>query len=90
MADLYTSLPVTIEAYQITDENCATLARWASDNGSYASASDNPISLSIRTLEGTMTAETGDWLIRGTVGEFYPCRDDVFRKKYVFVETDEV
>lgn len=38
--------------------------------------------LEIETLEGTMTAGAGWWIILGTAGEFYPCRDDVFQTKY--------
>ena len=29
-------------------------------------------SLLIRTLEGTMRADWGDWIIKGIKGEFYP------------------
>lgn len=36
----------------------------------------------IRTLEGTMKADPGDWILRGTRGEFYPCKPDVFATKY--------
>lgn len=38
--------------------------------------------LSIETLEGTMRAMPGDWIIKGTRGEFYPCKPDVFVVKY--------
>lgn len=38
--------------------------------------------LVIQTLEGDMTARPGDWIIRGVQGEFYPCREDVFRQTY--------
>lgn len=38
--------------------------------------------LTIATLEGDMVAGPGWWIIRGTAGEFYPCRDDVFQTKY--------
>lgn len=38
--------------------------------------------LSIRTLEGTMTADIGDWIIRGIKGEFYPCSPDIFEATY--------
>lgn len=34
--------------------------------------------LSIPTLEGTMMAGRGDWIIRGTQGEFYPCKPKAF------------
>ncbi len=38
--------------------------------------------LQIETLEGTMKANVGDWIIRGTEGEFYPCKPSVFQRKY--------
>jgi hypothetical protein len=38
--------------------------------------------VTIQTLEGTMTAKPGDWIIRGVKGELYPCRDDIFRATY--------
>lgn len=36
----------------------------------------------IQTLEGTMRAEKGDWVIRGVEGEFYPCKPGIFLKTY--------
>jgi len=42
--------------------------------------------LHIPTLEGTMTASPGDWIIRGVAGEFYPCKDAIFRATYEKVE----
>ena len=36
----------------------------------------------VKTLEGEMRGNHGDWLIRGTRGEFYPCKPDVFAAKY--------
>ena len=36
----------------------------------------------VKTLEGTMTGDVGDWLIKGVNGEFYPCKDDIFKKTY--------
>lgn len=36
----------------------------------------------IETLEGTMIATEGDYIIRGLRGEYYPCKPDVFVKKY--------
>lgn len=38
--------------------------------------------LYIQTLEGRMKANPGDWIIRGTEGEFYPCKPSVFERKY--------
>jgi hypothetical protein len=41
--------------------------------------------LAIQTLEGTMTADCGDWIIRGVQGEFYPCKPDIFKATYLEV-----
>lgn len=40
----------------------------------------------IPTLEGTMTANPGDWIIEGVNGEFYPCKADIFEKTYEAAE----
>lgn len=40
----------------------------------------------INTLEGTMVAEKGDWVIKGIKGEFYPCKPDIFEATYEPVE----
>jgi len=36
----------------------------------------------IQTLEGTMEARPGDWIIRGVKGELYPCKPDIFAATY--------
>jgi hypothetical protein len=36
----------------------------------------------IQTLEGTMIANSGDWIIRGVKGELYPCKPDIFAATY--------
>ena len=38
--------------------------------------------LDIETLEGTMHANSGDWIITGVNGEQYPCKPDIFEKTY--------
>lgn len=36
----------------------------------------------IETLEGTMKANEGDYIIKGVNGEIYPCKPDIFEKTY--------
>ena len=36
----------------------------------------------IETLEGTMKANVGDYIICGLSGELYPCKPDIFKKSY--------
>ena len=42
----------------------------------------------IRTLEGVMKAEPGDWIIKGIHGEFYPCKPSIFAESYQEVNRD--
>lgn len=46
----------------------------------------NPSQLFITTLEGIMTANIGDYIIRGVKGEFYPCKPDIFEATYEQVD----
>lgn len=45
--------------------------------------------MNVKTLEGTMKASPGDWIIKGVNGEFYPCKSDIFEKTYEPVEGGE-
>ncbi|WP_290144768.1 crAss001_48 related protein [Muribaculum intestinale] len=47
---------------------------------------DNPY-IPIETLEGTMKASVGDYIIKGVKGEFCPCKPDVFEQTYDCVDT---
>ena len=40
----------------------------------------------IKTLEGTMKANIGDYIIQGVKGEYYPCKYDVFKETYEEVQ----
>ena len=33
----------------------------------------------INTLEGEMKVSVGDYVIKGVMGEFYPCKPDIFK-----------
>lgn len=36
----------------------------------------------IKTLEGTMRGDLGDWIIQGVKGELYPYKPDIFASTY--------
>lgn len=38
--------------------------------------------LFIHTLEGKMEANLGDWIVKGTEGELYPVKPDIFEETY--------
>jgi len=79
--------PVVIEAVQFTADNssfCAigTFCPMAKFNNN----SKGPYA-TIPTLEGTMVAAVGDWIIKGVKGEFYPCKPDIFEITYEPMES---
>ena len=51
-------------------------------------------SFKIKTLEGDMNVSKGDYIIKGIKGEFYPCKEDIFKKTHVdfteYVGADEL
>ena len=46
--------------------------------------------LDIETLEGTMHASVGDYIITGVRGEQYPCKPDIFEQTYEPADTPTV
>lgn len=81
-ARLFSKKPITIEAIQNVVGNAADITEWMGhENEGKLFVYDNP-RFRIVTLEGEMTAERGDWIIKGVNGEFYPCKPDIFEKSY--------
>lgn len=82
----YRKKPVVIEAEQFTGDHLGPLISEAIKGAdAYVEANG---ALIIRTLEGNMLANDGDWIIKGVKGEFYPCKPDIFAKTYDEVRTD--
>jgi len=73
--------PVVIDAEQLTLENKDRAFNFITCNAYPEGTAENP-KIKIETLEGEMTAELGDWIIKGVAGEFYPCKPDIFEKTY--------
>lgn len=85
----YTKLPVTIRAVQF-DGNIRSLDEFSINDVkdfvvTYVKVDSDEkgeIALKIKTLEGEMTANKGDYIIQGVNGEYYPCKADIFHKTY--------
>lgn len=75
----YRKKPVVIEAIRFMGDNQEIVKLFGTAGIDYAGREDK---LSIRTLEGVMTATKGDWIIKGIKGEFYPCKPDIFEATY--------
>jgi len=85
--------PVVIEAVQVSRMFFENALEFIDPKflGDYNSGEfeEDDCYLEIKTLEGTMTAEEGDWIIKGIKDEFYPCNPDIFEMTYEKVEEDE-
>lgn len=73
---------VVIDAVRFTGKMTPELDAFLCDNAEYYPEGIAGPYLLIETLEGTMRANSGDWIIRGVKGEFYPCKNDIFLETY--------
>jgi hypothetical protein len=77
--------PVVIQAFQLGDD----IPDWFMDK---VTTNDVVLHLErgiptsghaeIKTLEGVMRADVGDFVIQGVKGEIYPCKPDIFQATY--------
>ncbi|MCL1871020.1 MAG: hypothetical protein FWF90_11485 [Promicromonosporaceae bacterium] len=86
MAEKFRKKPVVIEAIRYTGSTSQAIViqRWMKGH-EYVDPGVRTRDLrhmAIPTLEGTMSAAPGDWIIRGVAGEFYPCKPDIFAETY--------
>lgn len=76
----YRKKPVVILAALLDLSNLDAVARWC--GGSVLKGHDGVDGINICTLEGSMRALPGDYVICGISGEFYPCKADIFHGSY--------
>ncbi len=88
----YRKRPVVVEAEQLTQERIEAyvldgvpLPEGVVCTASNYHKADRRVQSAVtgvRTLEGFMLAEPGDWIITGVKGERYPCKPDIFHLTY--------
>lgn len=81
----YRKKSVVIDAWKFEAGNPNMPPAWLGDVHSEANDvvfGGDGETIYIATLEGTMTARDGDYIIRGVKGEFYPCKPDIFEATY--------
>ncbi len=86
----YKTKPCEIEAVQWTGLNLEDIKEFVGENLLYniidtawqVGKGVPHVLMQIKTLEGNVRADKGDYIIKGLRGEFYPCKPDVFKKKY--------
>lgn len=81
----YRKKPVVIEAVRLPVvghrglDDLEGIAKWCGGDIAWGATGAGVL---VYTLEGTMRADQGDWIIRGVMGEFYPCKPNIFDATY--------
>lgn len=81
--------PVIVEAIRFTGYNVNEFKDFvgAENIQCYLESGDSMVKIiSIKTDSGINGVSIGDWVIKGTKGEVYPCKPDVFDEIYEKVE----
>lgn len=91
----YRKKPVIIEAFTL-EKRFLNWPQWAHDaltenklisiNMGKFNVPSLPTYVDIKTLEGTMRANIGDYIIKGVKEELYSCKPDIFEMTYEKVE----
>lgn len=84
----YRKKPVVVEAVRFQID--AYLPDWFMDRvTSNIIITHEDGTCDIKTLEGVMKADKGDYIIKGVHGEVYPCKPYIFEETYEEVKEDE-
>lgn len=84
----YRTKPCEIEAIKFTRDNWKEIQNFTNGKARNITIERCPNGRCycyVDTLEGVMHATEGDFIIKGLRGEFYPCKTDVFHKKYELI-----
>lgn len=73
----YTKKPIEVEAIQLLKDNQERVHNFVGKSITF-----NKYGAVINTLEGEMSCEFGDYIIKGVKGEFYPCKKEIFEETY--------
>lgn len=78
----YVKKPVKVDAWQLTKENIeAGLPDWFDHNKVHIFNGKKAMA-EVETIEGVLDGEEGDFIIRGSNGEFYVCDPETFFATY--------
>lgn len=83
MIKKYIKMPISVEAVQWRGSDYTDNQRkWIFESGKVSFGGIRPPTLFIHTLEGYMKAHSGDYIVKGVDGEFYPVKKEIFEKTY--------
>ena len=80
---MFRKKPIVVQAMQYKDRASVTdrevLEAFVGSAGRYDFDTGHYL---IETIDGTLRARSGDWIVRGVRGEFYPVRADIFAETF--------
>lgn len=83
---LYKKKPIVVEVWRFTHEALKDVDSWVRKYREkmtlVSQYGGDVLYIEIKTLEGLMRAELGDYIIKGVQGEIYPCKPDIFKETY--------
>jgi hypothetical protein len=91
----FRKIPVVVDAIRFRGDNVDEVRQWVksvakcwpdthgNEDGDFAFATKVIV---IPTREGHMTVRSGEYIICGVDGEFYPCKPEIFSATYEPVE----
>lgn len=88
----YRKKPIVIEAFKWicgdlqTEDPAWFVEAMKAGDVCFEGLGTKDVCLLIKTLEGNMLADQGDYIIQGIKGEIYPCKPDIFEATYEKVE----
>ena len=88
MVKKFKSKPIIIEALQWKGNNFNEIYEFTEGQANLLNVHGEKL-LVLLTLEGSMSASIGDFIIRGRVGEYYPCKYLPFCERYEEVKEVE-
>ncbi len=80
MAKRYVKKSIPIEAVQWTGGNRAEILNFC--NQAYFEYDNEFCHLYIKTLEGNMSANPGDWILHGNHNDYWPVKKEIFEATY--------
>ena len=89
----YRKLPIVVEALQYEGQTTEEMEAFLGEYQHYykylhkdPDTDERVLCLHLYTLEGSQFADPGDYIIKGVVGEYYPCKPHIFWATYELVD----
>ena len=83
---IYTRRPNQIRAIKLTYETLKNIIIGIeTEQFPELQLTDDKKGLLVKTLEGTVTAKIGEYLVIGIKGEYYPCKANIFEINHTMV-----